>query len=186
MKTGSVDDDYGKISISQSASDLKSQKSDLEVLDDNTKLITNYIDAIDRNKGNKNTYARYKTSLDGKYNYMYNEAFDGVSVLVTTYTYDIGFSANSGHRTNVLDPLLVGHASSKSDLYNFDDEDKVRSSVYLTSLRSSSTELGNTGYLGTLKGLGGMGDLELCLDDIYELAYTKTFYIPNATVSDLN
>ena len=117
---------------------------------------------------------------------MYNEAFDGVSVLVTTYTYDIGFSDNSGHRTNVLDPLLVGKASSKSDLYNFGDESKYRSSVYLTSLRSSATELGNTGYLGTLKGLGGMGDLELCLDDIYELAYTKTFYIPNATVSDLN
>lgn len=49
-----------------------------------------------------------------------------------------------------------------------------------------NTSSAATGYLGTLKGLGGMGDLELCLDDIYELAYTKTFYIPNATVSDLN
>lgn len=168
-----------KITKTQTAKDMIGSNVELSTLDENTKLITNFIDAIDRNKGENNMYDRSNANK-------YNEAFDGVSVLVTTLTYDIGFSDNNGHRTNVLDPLLVGKASSKSDLYNFDNESNVRSSVYMTSLRSSTSNSGTIGYIGTLKGGSYMSSIDICLSDIYKLAYTKIFYIPNATVSDLN
>ena len=167
--------ELGRISKTEDASKLL-QNTELKLLDDNTKLITNYISCIQRNIGN---------ARDGST--WHNEAFDGVSVLMTDISFDVGFGGDSAKRTNVLDPLLVAKAQSKSDLYNFEDESNIRSSVYVTTKISSQAEKPDQeGYLGTLKAVSGMGDLETGLTDIQSMVYTKNFYIPNATVSDLN
>lgn len=171
--------ELARISLSEGASDLSTKSEELKLLDVNTKLITNYVAAIDRNEGEKNRYDRYDKNK-------YNEAFDGISVLVTDISFDVGFELDSAKRTNVLDPLLSAPAESKSDLYNFRDESKLRSSVYVTTKTSSTADVRKAGYLGTLKGVSGIGNLETGLIDIYSLVHTKIFYIPNATVSDLN
>jgi hypothetical protein len=171
--------EIAKISKTQSASDMIAKSAEIKLLDDNTKLVTNYISAIDRNKGESNKYDRYNQNK-------YNEAFDGVSVLMTDMSFDIGFGSGNSHRTNVLDPLLTAKTESKSDLYNFTEDSKVRSSVYVTTLTSTTSSNKNAGYMGTLKGISGIGDLEVSLSDIQSMVYTKNFYIPNANVSDLN
>lgn len=166
--------ELGRINKSQNASSLLSN-AEIKLLDDNTKLITNYVSAIQRNAGTSRTGQKW-----------HNEAFDGVSVLKTEMTFDVGFSQNGSKRTNVLDPLLTGNSTSKSDLYNFSDDSKVRTSVYATTATSTTATNGKQGYLGTLKGINGMGDLETGLSDIQSFVHTKLFYIPNANVSDLN
>ena len=171
--------ELGRISITESAETLINKSKELQLLDANTKLITNYVSALDRNKGDKSKYDRYDKNK-------YNEAFDGVSVLLTDMSFDIGFGQGMAKRTNVLDPLLVAQAESKSDLYNFDDANKVRSSVYVTTTTSTAAEKQQEGYFGTLKAVSGIGDLEIGISDIQSMVYTKNFYIPNATVSDLN
>lgn len=171
--------EIGRIGLTEAASDLIAKSDELKLLDANTKLITNYISAIDRNKGERNKYDRYDRNK-------YNEAFDGVSVLMTVLSFDVGFGGDATKRTNVLDTLLTAPVESKSDLYNFSDENKLRSSIYVTTKTSSTAEVKKDGYLGTLKGINGIGNLETGLTDIYSFVYTKIFYIPNATVSDLN
>ena len=166
--------ELGRISKTQDVSGLLSN-AELKLLDDNTKLITNYVAVIQRNSG---------TTRNGEK--WHNEAFDGVSVLMTDVSFDVGYGGDSAKRTNVLDPLLTAPTQSKSDLYNFSSEDLVRSSVYVTTKTSSQADQQKEGYLGTLKGVAGMGDLETGLIDIQSMAYTKNFFIPNATVSDLN
>lgn len=166
--------EIGRISKTEKADSLLSN-AEIKILDDNTKVITNYVTVIQRNAG---------TTRDGEK--WHNEAFDGVSVLMTEISFDVGFGGNSAKRTNVLDPLLTAPTQSKSDLYNFSDEDLVRSSVYVTTKTSSQADKKQEGYLGTLKGISGIGDLETGLTDIQSMVYTKNFYIPNATVSDLN
>lgn len=162
------------INRTQNASSLLSN-AEIKLLDDNTKLITNYVSAIQRNAGSSRAGEKW-----------HNEAFDGVCVLKTEMTFDVGFSQGGSKRTNVLDPLLTASSSSKSDLYNFSDDSKVRTSVYATTDISTTTTSDKQGYLGTLKGVGGMGDLETGLSDIQSFVHTKLFYIPNANVSDLN
>lgn len=171
--------ELGRISLTESADTLINKSKELQLLDANTKLITNYVAALDRNKGDKSKYDRYDKNK-------YNEAFDGVSVLLTDISFDIGFGQGMTKRTNVLDPLLVAQAESKSDLYNFADESKVRSSVYVTTTTSTASDKQQDGYFGTLKAVSGIGDLEIGISDIQSMVYTKNFYIPNATVSDLN
>lgn len=165
--------ELARISKTQDVSGLLSN-AELKLLDDNTKLITNYTAVIQRNSG---------TTRHG--DKWHNEAFDGVSVLMTDVSFDVGYGGDAAKRTNVLDPLLTAPTQSKSDLYNF-TEDLVRSSVYVTTKTSSQAEQQKEGFLGTLKGVSGMPDLETGLRDIQSMAYTKNFFIPNATVSDLN
>ena len=159
----------------QNASTMLSN-SEIKLLDDNTKLITNYFAAIDRNKG-----------LDKEKQHWYNECFDGVSVLVTDYVYDIGFAADSSVRSTVIDTKLLGKATSKSDLYSF-EEDDMRSLVFMTTERTtSSREFNNSkGFIATLEGFGTMKPASVYIKEIQYLAFTKIFYINNFSVSDLN
>lgn len=150
--------------------------SEIKLLDDNTKLITNYFAAIDRNKG-----------LDKEKQHWYNECFDGVSVLVTDYVYDIGFAADSSVRSTVIDTKLLGKATSKSDLYSF-EEDDMRSLVFMTTERTTSSRESNNskGFIATLEGFGTMKPVSVYIKEIQYLAFTKIFYINNFSVSDLN
>ncbi|WP_024344997.1 hypothetical protein [Lacrimispora indolis] len=172
--------------------------SDIKQLDYATGIVTNYVQAIDRQKGSNRNGEKW-----------YSEAFDGVSVLMSYLSYDIGYgktivsgpSASSyplSSRTTVLDPRLSGKLASKGDLYNFDEEtadDKVRSTMFVTAKISDIQIPGpkNQGYVvpqepdghfGTFK-LNNGEQWEIMLPDMKGFAYSKMFYIPNATVMDL-
>ena len=150
--------------------------TEIKLLDDNTKLVTNFFSAIDRNKG-----------LDKEKQHWYNEMFEGVSVLVTDSTYTIGFKSDSAVRSTVLDVKLLGEASSKSDLYSFADGD-VRSLAFYTTENTTSAREPNksVGYLATLEGFGVMEPVRVEIGKVLYFAYTKIFYINNFSVSDLN
>ena len=79
-----------------------------------------------------------------------------------------------------LDPKLVAKADSKSDLYNFKDERKVRSSLFATSI--------NNGLNGKPRWVATWGDtdVDIIIKNIEHMFISKPFYIPNATVQDLN
>lgn len=153
--------------------------TEVDVLNKNTKLVSNFYNCLDRIGGK-----------DRENKAWYNEAFDGVSVLVSDLKYQIGFNADL-QRSTVLDPSLQGVAQSKSDLYNFDDtmlNNTLRTSCFLTTAKSTATEAEgkNGGYLGTVSGNSTMGALNTSLSDIQYLMFSKLFYITNANVSDLN
>lgn len=141
------------------------KNNELDLLNTKTKVIENYIEAIDRDKG---------TDKDG--NTWYNEAFDGIEVLVNEWTLEIGID---GKRTSVLDPKLCDSIESRTDAYN---ADKLRTSQFKVSTKSSSSfAIGKQeGYVGTL------GKMVLRFNGINNLYKSKLFYIPNATVKDLN
>lgn len=167
----------GQASNTQNASTLLAN-SELKLLDDNTKLITNYFNSIDRNKG--------KTK-DGKS--WYNEAFDGIGYLVTDIAIDLGFNPDSSIRTTIIDTKLLGTSESKTDLYNFEEE-SIRSLGYFTTKQTSS-EVSKKGLVGFLAMLpssenGAMKEMVTKFSDINTLAYTKNVFINNFSVSDLN
>lgn len=154
------------------------QLEELKLLDDNTKLLSNYVLAIDRNGGS-----------DRENSPWYNEAFDGISVIVTDIRFSLGFGGDKSVRSLVLDPTLTGKADNKKDLYNFNKEtleEKVRTSVFLTSNYSTTTNNRSAGYLGTFKSNDSSMNLQTGITSINSLFHSKLFYIPNATVSDLN
>lgn len=161
----------------QNASTLLAN-SEVKLLDDNTKLITNYFNSIDRNKG--------KTKEGQSW---YNEAFDGIGYLVTDITIDIGFELNGAIRTTILDTKLLGASASKSDLYNFEEE-SIRSLGYFTTKQTTSdvTRKELEGFLATLlpSANGAMKPMVSKFSNINTLAYTRNIYINNFSVSDLN
>lgn len=169
------------LAITEKTKDLNTllSNAEVDVLNKNTKLISNFYNSLDRTGGK-----------DRENKAWYNEAFDGVSVLVSDLKYQIGFNADL-QRSTVLDPLLQGVAQSKSDLYNFDEtmlNETLRTSCFLTTAKSTATEAEgkNGGYIGTVSGNSTMGALNTSLSDIQYLMFSKLFYITNANVSDLN
>lgn len=167
-----------RASLSQDKSAILSN-TEAKLLDDNTKLVSNYFSSIDRGLGDRDKYDRTNSKK-------YNEAYDGVGVLMTELSFDVGFSDNSGHRTTVLDTLLTSTAESKSELYDFTDENKIRSFVFATTKTSSTAGNDKLGYIGTLQGDSNMQSITSVLSDIQSFVYTKNFYTSNFNVTDLN
>lgn len=142
---------------------------ELKELDDKTKFFTNFLLAIDRNAGSDDSGQKW-----------YNEALDTLELHVYTQVFTIGFTEPFSTRSSVLDPKLIGYQESKSDLYNYEDESKVRSSVYLTSDRPT-----NQTSLGVLAKWGD-NNINILIPRLSYVFQSKIFYIPNATVHDLN
>ncbi|MDF2542691.1 MAG: hypothetical protein K0S47_2409 [Herbinix sp.] len=163
---------YKSISKSQGINDIIGSDEDLQTLNDKTKLISNFLTSIDRNAGNGNWY---------------NEAMDGISVIVTSYLYEVGFKTGSTIRSAALDTALAGKLDSKSDMYNFNTataKDKVRTSFFKTSPRASLS-----GYKGFGSGyIASWGDenINIYLEGIDDMLSSRIFYLSNITVSDLD
>ena len=186
-----------KIQKNQVANDLIKQDGNLKVLDDNTKLITNFCGTknesgkgifdgfLDRNQGGDHDYSQRK---NGQPNDKYNEAYDGLGVVYTFTTTSVGFGggAYSDRRTTITDPLMSAKADSKSDLYNFKNK-PVRTSIYRTEEKPNAPAKVNTdGYLATVPNLSTLKGMQIKFNNPSKIAYSKLFYIPNATVSDLS
>lgn len=167
--------------ITEKTKDLNAllSNAEVEVLNKNTKVVSNFYNCLDREGGKDRAGQAW-----------YNEAFDGVSVLVSDLRYQIGYNAGI-QRSTVLDPLLAGVSQSKSDLYNFDEKElsnTLRTTCFLTTSKSTAEQAQgkSAGYIGTVEGNGAMGALDTAISDISYLMFTKLFYITNANVSDLN
>ena len=163
----------GFIDKMQSAEKLINLSGETKELDDKTKMITNYVNAIDRSLG-----------VDSNGKAWYNEAFGGISVILSEYLIELDLKDSRGNgagvRTSALDPKLVGMIDNKSDIYNFKDANKIRSSCFAI----------NPYQHPTIKGLlsicdWGGEDVPVQLKNMEYLFISKTFYIPNATVMDL-
>lgn len=137
---------------------------DAKAVDVRTKLITNFMTALERNAGNDPSAS---WASDGKW---YNEAFDGVYVVRQQTNYRVGFS---GKKIIVLDPRLIPMQNSRRDIHM-----KAHLSQYKAELDSSITSVHGSGYLGTFKGVPVRHSK---LDTMFT---SKKFYIPSAVVTD--
>ena len=215
MDKGTTDVGAGKITTDNGANATK-LKDNIKEMNASCKLVTNYISAIQRGEGQGHELLGTDEYTSG----WYNEAFDGISVLVSEYVMDLGFyNGNDGEetllgnikngtkktsiRSTALNVNLVGTQENKSDLYNFDElslEEKVRTSMFITkpyigSDRDKYEEIASIGNKGSivmsdeqwnLIESDGATAFPLKLNDMASMYHSRTFYIPNATVMDLN
>lgn len=155
----------------------------ISMLDSRTSVVTNFVNALDRNKG-----------IDRNGHAWYNEGFGNVStgtgglmVVESFKAYRIGFGAGgNGIRGSVLDPKLSGYAKDSGDIFTFYtpdgeiDKSKVRTSAFFISPYVGGENSGVVSFIGELNGktvqVGGAPNM----------MKSKLFYIPNATVMDLD
>lgn len=142
-------------------------------LDERTKVLTNFLTALTRNKGSDLSADWVK---DGKW---YNEAVDAVYVLRFETQYKVGFYSPN-KRASVLDPNLCPTVSSKSDNYT-----TAVMSQFAMNDKSDIHKDKNAGYLGTFTTTTGE-KTDVYLPNYQELFKSNIFYIPNANVQDLN
>lgn len=164
--------EIGRISKTQGAAQLL-EIPEIKELDDKTKIISNYISGIDRNQGSDRDNQTW-----------YNEAFDGISVVYRQWAVKLGFGNGQEARSSALDTKLTGKLGDRRDLYNFSEAslaEKTRTSLFQLSTRSTDPRANGKadGYIGTLDGLDIRNNMAASM-------YSKLFYIPNASVTDLN
>jgi hypothetical protein len=182
------------INSKQSAGNLLSKSADIATMDSRTHAVSNFVATLERNKG---------TDRNGQP--WYNEGFESIQVIESYNAYRIGFDSSAGSggvRSSALDPKLTGYLRDRSDTFRYGDEEyfknsatkgapitdanikdimsnKVRSSLFKTSNYSESNP-SIDGYIGSFDGQ------DITVGDMDFLMFSKTFYIPNATVMDLN
>lgn len=164
--------EIGRISKTQGAAQLL-EIPEIKELDDKTKIISNYISGIDRNQGSDRDNQTW-----------YNEAFDGVSVVYRQWAVQLGFGNGQSARSSALDTKLTGKLGDRRDLYNFSEAslaEKTRTSLFQLSTRSTDPSANGKadGYIGSIDGLDIRNNMAASM-------YSKLFYIPNASVTDLN
>lgn len=139
-------------------------------LNNKTKIVENFINAIDRNGGTDKSFQTW-----------YNEEFSSIKVIETSVAYQLGFGGKQTERSSALDTKLCGKADSKIDVYNYKDADRLRTSMFKLSSRSTVNSDGKApGYIGTYN------NMDIIIPNIENVITSKLFYIPNATVKDLN
>lgn len=106
----------------------------------------------------------------------YNEAFDGISVVVNTTVLTVGFKEPS-ERQVVLDPKLIPQQTSQSDMYT----DSVFSSGYKTKTYTPMY-MSEPGRIGTFKRAA----IKLSSMDTFFTSGDDWFLIPNQTTQDLH
>ena len=130
-----------------------------------TLVVTKLLDSIEHNTGN-DSKATWVT--DGHW---YNEAFDGITVVVSTTKLQTGF--NDYERTSLLDPKLNVRNNGQGTLF----------SGYMVGqfkMRDYSAAYGSKGIIGIFKSN------QILMKDMDRLYYTKKFYLSNITVQDLH
>ena len=179
------------INSKQSSNDLLNKNATLRTMDNRTKAVSNFVACLERNKG-----------ADRNGQPWYNEGFESITVIEHYSAYKLGFTGSGGSvRSSALDPKLTGYLKDRADTFRYGDEDyykmaksgkplssseikdimsnKIRASVFKTSAVSESNP-SVEGYIGTFDGYPvTVGDMDFFL-------FSKLFYIPNATVMDLN
>ena len=146
---------------------------DAKEIDDATFFITNFVSALNRNKGTDYTAEWVDGPTEGKW---YNDAFDGVYLARQQTTFNVGF-AFSASRVSALDPALDPQNKGQSDLYT----SAFLSQFCVDSQSEAAIAQGKMkNFIGTFK------DVDITMPDMESMYISKKFYIPNANVQDLN
>lgn len=145
----------------------KLTNSEAKQLDARTRVISNFLGAIERNTGDDET-ASWATE-DGKW---YNESFE-LYVMVQTTQVSVGLNSPA-KRELVLDPALTPKNSGKSDFFS-----TAYSSMWRMGASSVTAPDKGAGYAGTFK------DVDINISNITNMFKSKVFVIPNVNVQDL-
>jgi hypothetical protein len=151
-----------------------------------TGVVDQLVANLQRNSGN-DTEAGW-ASDDGKW---YNEAFDGITVLVQTTEIHLGYW-NEAERTTVSDPKLMQKQTDQSDMgtkfltsqyrtYSENDLHASFTSGFHESPTSSTVKTQSTKSFTILSNSGKLDE-----KDITGIYQSDLFYIPNITTQDLN
>jgi hypothetical protein len=132
-------------------------------LDARTKVVTNFIDALDRNLGADSEFG----------NGWYNEAWDGFAVCKVETVYNVGFK-DPAVRSAAIDTKITPTKTSQADLFT-----KAYVSGFKTNNKSTIRVNKPDGYVGSFEGK------DIILPDMSNMYVSRKFYIPNATVQDL-
>ena len=145
---------------------------DVQEFDARTKLVTNYVAALDRNMGSDRTGNKW-----------YNEGWDELHCKELRLAYTMGFArdnnGSAGQRSAALNIKANGKLDSRSDMFN-GAEEKNRTWRFLTSEKSLAAQGKNVGYIGTFNGI------EVFVPGMQSLFTSKLFYTSNTSVMDLN
>ena len=141
---------------------------DAKQLNQRTLLITNFVKALERNKG-MDLSASWAT--DGHW---FNESFDGIIVCRKATILEVGF-LKSATRTAVLDPRLCPKNLGQSDMFS-----KAFLSQFRVNDKSNAALTKQAGYLSSFQGR------DISLKDMPLMYQSKRIFIPNVNVQDLN
>ena len=147
--------------------------AEVKDLDERTKMVSNFIKALDRNLGSDRNGESW-----------YNEGFE-ICCIEDRVAYRIGFGGGQEIRSAALNIKAGGLLENRDDLYNMERstiEQKARTYKFYTSQRSTVAEAA-----GHRNGwIGNFGDTEIIVPGINGLLTSKPFYSSNGTVNDLN
>jgi hypothetical protein len=134
-------------------------------VDARTKLITNFVAALDRNKGNDPSVSNGPG--------WYNEAWDGIYIMRVDRVFTIGFGSPKV-RSVALDPKLTPPSAGIGDIFTryYLSQFKVNEKSYIRADKPN-------GYLGSF------GGRNVILPGMDMMFMSRKFLIPNATVMDL-
>ena len=140
-----------------------------KTINDKTQVVTQLVKALERNTGKDNSTAWSMT--DKKW---YNEAFDGVTVLVSTTTINTGLW-DPMERSTVFDPKLTPSQSSKESIGNSFYSFQMRTAAYSDLYEDEVNRVGN------FMGVNVYSNV-----DLTELFKTDKWFSSNITTQDLN
>lgn len=150
--------------------------SDAKCINQRTQIVDKLIQAVEAGTG-------YDAGIPGKANapswrspYWYNEAFDGISVVVDSTVLEVGFMSPS-ERQIVLDPKLIPLQTSQSNM----NTDSTYSSGFKTKDYTPVYQ-SQPGQVGEFRG----ARIDLADMDTFFSTRGDYFNIPNQTVQDLH
>lgn len=155
------------VTKSQGAESISNRTA--KTINDKTQVVTQLVKALERNTGSDNSTTW--SSADGKW---YNEAFDGVTVLVSTTTINTGLW-DPMERSTVFDPKLTPSQSSKESIGNSFYSFQMRTAAYSDLYEGEANRVGNF-----------MGVNVYSSVDLTELLKTDKCFSSNITTQDLN
>ena len=141
-------------------------------IDSRTMVVTKLVDALERDKGNDISAGWVS---DGHW---YNEAFDGITVAVSTTQIQTGFIQNS-LRSTVIDPKLNTKAYGQTKLFR-DNNNKPSYNSAAYKIENISNVYNEENVIGEFKGY------PVKMDKLDMLYYSRTFYLSNISVQDLH
>lgn len=137
-------------------------------INNRTMIVDKLVDAIERDTGNDGGAKNIAP-------HWYNEAFDGITVIVQVTKIQTGM-VDPSERAAVLDVKLTPRNSGQADLFT-----KAYSSQF--KMKDTSAAMGEPYLAGYFQNMREMK--EIYMEDMDYLYKSKKFYIPNVNVQDL-
>lgn len=147
---------------------------EIKTINDRTHIIDKLEDVLERGTGNDTS----GTSLTGTH--WYNEAFDGITIMVQNTKLKVGFVAPA-ERSTVLDPKLTQTSDGQKDAFN---PLKYNMSQFRT--KSYSENYAGESGSGKNNKLGIFKNVPVYTVNLNKYFESDRFLIPNLTVQDLN